>query len=296
MDEDQEKLTQSKKSLAFYQDNPLIACIQTSAKSFFYLRLNTIFFMDNAMKAQQILSIAVIGALYCSSSAWATGFLGTAENFAVLAASTVTNTGVTNIWGDIGVYPGPSISDVGTITLVGVEHINDAVAQQAQIDALGAYNTLAGLALTATLTGQDLGGLTLIPGVYHYASSAQLTGTLTLNEENLSNVSFVFQIGSTLTSATNAVVNIINPGNNDSVYWQVGSSATLGTNTEFKGDILANASITLTTNTDIINGRAIALNGAVTMDSNNIDIPEPSIIGLLIAALPGFMRFKHRQS
>jgi len=208
----------------------------------------------------------------CRAAVAQTVPLGAADTFAILGASTVTNTGATIITGDLGLSPGSSVTGFPPgVVLNGAIHISDALANQAHADAFTAYTHLAGETPTANLTGMNLGGLTLTPGIYRFNSSAQLTGTLTLNTGGAPNAPFHFLIGSTLTTASNsAVVLLGGPDNN--IFWQVGSSATIGTGTRFVGSIVALTSITLTTGASL-DGRALAINGAVTLDTNNIQAP-----------------------
>jgi uncharacterized repeat protein (TIGR01451 family) len=198
--------------------------------------------------------------------------LGQANSFGVLAASAVTNTGPTVITGDLGISPnnGSSVTGFPPGLVIGATHFADAVALGAQNDVTTAYNTLAGQACNTTISA-DLGGTTLGPGVYCSASSMGLTGTLTLDAQGDPNAVFIFQIGSTLTTASNSSVRVINGGQSCKVFWQIGSSATLGTDTVFVGNILALTSITLTTRTTV-SGRALARTGAVTMDSNTVSV------------------------
>ncbi len=207
--------------------------------------------------------------------------LGSASSFGVLAGSTVTNTGATVITGNVGVNPGTAITGFppGTVNAPSTLYPGNAGAAQAEADSVTAYNTLAGEASPPSnnLTGQDLGGLTLTSGVYHYSASSQLTGILTLDGQGDPNSTFIFQIGSALTTASNSSVLFINGADPNDLFWQVGSSATLGTGTAFAGNILALTSITMTTGSSLLDGRALALNGAVTLDTNTISIPiEPS--------------------
>jgi type VI secretion system secreted protein VgrG len=258
-------------------------------------------------KTLTLLALAALAGLPLAAQA-SSITLGTAGDFAVLAGSTVTNTGPTVIHnGDVGVSPGSAITGFlpGTLTLPYITHSADAVALQAQTDLTTAYNAAAGLPVTQDLTGQDLGGRTLLPGVYHFSSSAQLTGTLTLNTLSDPHALFVFQIGSILTTASNSsVVTIGDPngsviGGGCNVFWQVGSSATLGTGTKFEGHVLALTSITMTTGASIVNGSALARNGAVTLDSNTITncaVPLPTAAAsapLLLPMLWGLCRRRH---
>jgi type VI secretion system secreted protein VgrG len=216
--------------------------------------------------------LLVIGMLNMGSLAWAQSAppLGSAQGFAVLGASTVTNTGPTIITGDLGVSPGTAVTGFppGTVT-GGTIHKGDATANAAQADAHSAYANLVGQPCGTNLTGKILGtspgAVTLAPGVYCFNTSAQLTGTLTLNGSGV----YIFKTGSTLTTASNASVVLTNGATAGNVFWQVGSSATLGANTAFEGSILANISDTVTTGASVT-GRVFALTGAVTLSGNRI--------------------------
>lgn len=220
-----------------------------------------------------LVNATLVALLFVASQAAAQApSLGTSASFGVLAGSTVTNTGPSTVKGDLGVSPGTAIVGFppGVVTL-GATHSADAAALNAQNDVTTAYVGLAGLPCGTDKTGQDLGGQTLVAGVYCFSSSAQLTGTLTLDAQGNPNAQFIFQIGSTLTTASNAIVSVINGGNNCNVYWQVGSSATIGTATAFAGNILALTSITVTTGASV-QGRLLARNGAVTLDTNSVAV------------------------
>ena len=201
--------------------------------------------------------------------------LGTACSFGILAATpVVSSVGPTIVTGDVGIWPAASIAGFPPGTLTGTEHLGDAVAQTAHGDLTTAYNYAAGAAGGAIFTA-DIGGQTLAPGVYKTTSaqpSLGITGNLTLSGN--ANGVWIFQIVSTLTTAAgNSQVILAGGATSHNVFWQVGSSATLGTNTIFEGTIMAQASITLTTGATL-NGRALARTGAVTLDSNPVNVPS----------------------
>ncbi len=211
--------------------------------------------------------------------------LGTANNYAVLAGSAITSTGPTVINGGLGLTPGSAVT--GGPLVNGSYDVDNAAAITAQNDLTTAYNSAASLPPSQNLTGQDLGGLTLTPGVYTFSSSAELTGKLTLNGEGSADPVFIFQIGSSLTTASGSSVVTINDLNSIfpgiSVYWQVGSSATLGSTTAFEGNILALTSITADVGATDLEGRLLARNGAVTLDDNIITAPPAE---RLVSAVP----------
>src|ERR1700674_1230123 len=204
--------------------------------------------------------------------------LGAACSFGILGGSTVTNvTGTaTTVSGDVGVSPGTAITGFGPpASITGAFHAGDSVAMTAQGALTTAYNAAAGAAGGAVLMA-DIGGQTLPAGVWKTTSaqpSLGITGNLTLDGGGDPNAVWIFQIVSTLnTAATNSQVILINGANSHNVFWQVGSSATLGTTTSFAGTIMAQASITLTTGATL-NGRALARTGAVTLDTNTVVVP-----------------------
>jgi len=183
----------------------------------------------------------LVGLVSGASAATAVG-LGTADSYAVLAGAGITNTGPTTVTGDLGTFPTTSMTGTASITLNGANHAGDAVTQGAKTDLVTAYNTAASEGPTSPIAA-DLGGRTLAPGVYKSASSVGLTGTLTLNAGGNPNAVFVFQAGSSLTTASGSNVVMINGAQSCNVFWQVGSSATLGTGSTFLGTIIALTSI-----------------------------------------------------
>ncbi len=195
--------------------------------------------------------------------------LGTADNFAVLAGSGITNTGPTTIDGDVGTFPTQTETGFGSVTLTGTDHAGDAVTQQAKADLVTAYDDAAGRGPTTEIA-TDLAGQTLAPGVYDSADGTfGNTGVLTLDGQGQTDPVFVFQTGTTLITGSNSSVLLINGADACNVYWQIGSSATLGTASDLTGNLMALTSITLTT-AATLEGRALARNGAVTMDTNTI--------------------------
>jgi hypothetical protein len=264
---------------------------------------------------RQLFCLVGFAAILCAPSTGLAGLtpvLGSAQDYAVLGASTVTNTGPTTITGDVGLYPGPSITgfqappantlvqgptSTGLISnapglVTGTIHIADTVgpanAMQAQVDLTKAFTALAALPATRPTPPADVGGQTLLPGVYHFDSTAAITGTLKLDAQSTNGVYWVFQIPDSLTTAsTNSVVQFIDPGSNNGsdvgVFWVVGSSATLNASTSFQGNILAYASISILDGVTLLNGRALAEVGQVSMINDTI-----SNVCLLNNNGPGF--------
>jgi hypothetical protein len=198
--------------------------------------------------------------------------LGSAKSFAVLAGSTITNTGATAIVGDVGVAPGTATTGLTAgQEVTGTIHHGDPVATQAEADLTTAFNNLAGRPCQHPMTGVDLGGKTLPPGVYCFGvAAAQTTGNLTLDAQGNPNAVWIFQIASTLTISTGLSTTVTGGGTACNVYWQVGSSATINVDAQFSGNILAQASITMLTRASVSPGRTLTQTAAVTLDTNVI--------------------------
>jgi len=204
------------------------------------------------------------------------GFAQNLNSFAVIAGQSLTNTGPTTITGNIAVSPGTSFTGQGSVTQTGTTFIADAVGVRIQNDLTTLYTYLAGLPTSSggNLTGRDLGGMTLFPGVYNFDSSALLSAgqTLTLDARGNPNAVFIINIGSALTVGSGAKVILQNGAQGGNVFYRIGSSATLGTTAAFDGKIVALTSITLNTSASIDCGAALARNGSVTLDTNTINI------------------------
>ena len=233
------------------------------------------------------------------TQAWAQ-FLGTADSFAVLGGQTVTNTGSTVLSGNLGVWPGTSITGFppGLVTN-GTIYMGTSEAMNAQADLTTAYTLLALEPFDQDLTGQNLGGMTLLPGVYHFSSSAFLTGTLKLDTQGDPDARFVFQMGSTLITDGGSQVQVIGSEDVCNIFWQVGSSATLGVDSLFAGHILALTDIGLLTGANIVDGSALARNGQVTLQNNHISTcvtPEPATVLGLSAGLAAVAARRRRKS
>ncbi|MFD9741645.1 ice-binding family protein [Umezawaea sp. NPDC059074] len=219
-------------------------------------------------------TLVVIGLLAGQTKAYAVESpvdLGTAGSYSVLGGQAVTNTGPSTLQGDLGVSPGTAITGFPPGLAAGATHQADAVAEQAQSDLVIAYDDAAGRALTASVAG-DLVGQTLPGGVYKSTGPLALSGTLTLDGQGDPTSVFLFQVASTLITASASSVSLINGAQACNVYWQVGSSATLGTNSSFVGTILALTSISVTTGA-VVEGRALARNGQVSLDTNVFTTP-----------------------
>jgi uncharacterized protein with beta-barrel porin domain len=240
--------------------------------------------MQTRLRSIIVSAIALIASIFLSlASARAQNL----ASFAILGGSTITNTGPSVITGNVGLSPGTAITGFppGAVVPPSVIFNSDATAIQAQIELFNFYNDLSAMPATHDLSGQNLGGLTLTPGVYSFGSSAQLTGTLTLNGLGNPNATFVFNIGSALTTASASSIVLINGAQGTNVFFRVGSSATLGTTTAFEGDIVALTSITLDPGAGINCGAALAHNGAVTLNDNTITVCAASIT--LISSILG---------
>jgi Ice-binding-like len=201
--------------------------------------------------------------------------LGAAANFAVLAGPTITNTGLTSVIGDVGVSPGTAITGLPPGSVIGLQHAGDPTAAQAEADLKTAYDGVTARKLCSIVIAGNLGGKTLLPGLYTSTTSLEIsTGDLTLDGHGDPDAIFVFQMTTTMTTTAGRQVNLVGGAKAANIFWQVGSSATLGVMSVFQGTILAAQSVTLTTGATL-NGRALARIAAVTLDTNTITKPTP---------------------
>jgi len=247
----------------------------------------TLFKYRRAGRLALVLGVALAVATSQSVAAQAAPVdLGTATSFAVLAGTTVTNTGSSTISGNLGVSPGTAVVGFppGVVT-DGVINAANAAALQAQADVTTAFNDVAGRAVTSVIAA-DLGGQTFVSGVYS-GGALGLTGTLTLDAQGDPNAVFIFQAASTLITASTSNINLINGADACNVFWQIGSSATLGSNSTFNGTILALTSITAESGASI-DGRLLARNGAVTLDNNQVSVAIcPTAVPPTTTTVPG---------
>lgn len=226
--------------------------------------------MFNACSCTAALILALLVLASPAQASTAPVLMGTTDAFGLLAGSTVTNTGPSVITGDLGLHPGTAVTGFPPGTVTGAMHVTDAVALQAKADLVTAYQDAAGRPQTATLP-PDLGGRTLVDGVYRTGSVASLglTGNVTLDGQGNANAVFIFQIASTLVTATDSSVTLINGAQSCNVFWQVGSSATLGTRTALKGNVMALTAISLNDGV-VVDGRVLARNAAVTLINDTV--------------------------
>ena len=210
--------------------------------------------------------------------------LGAASGFGMITNTAITVAGPSTIFGDAGTLSGTAIEGVGLLTLTGINHGGDVVTQSAHADFAAAFTSAAGQAANFTYPPvSDLGGMTLFPGVHKGLSSLAITGNLTLDAQGDPAAVWIFQMDSTLVTGSGSSMSLIGGAQASNIFWQVGSSATLGTASHLDGSILAQTSITLTTGASVTGG-LYARDAAITLDTNMAGIPEPAGLGLLAVA------------